>query len=55
MTITGSVGEWTEWTGMAFPDSGVYVVPGALELVVIDREANLGRYVEPNVWMHHRL
>ncbi len=40
---------------MAFPESGGYVVPGALELVSIDREADLGTYVEPNVWMRHRL
>jgi hypothetical protein len=23
--------------------------------VSIDRESDRGRYVEPNVWMHHRL
>ena len=55
MTITGSVDHWQEWTGLAFPESGDYVVPGALELVRIDREADRGTYVEPNVWMHHRL
>jgi GNAT superfamily N-acetyltransferase len=55
MTVTGSVADWEEWTGMVFPDSGDYVVRGALELVRIDREADRGTYVEPNVWMHHRL
>ena len=55
MTITGSVPDWERWTEMAFPDSGRYVVPGALEPVSIDREQDLGTYVEPNVWMHHRL
>ena len=55
MTITGTVAEWEGWTGMLFPESGDYVVPGALELVTIDREADLGTYVEPNVWMHHQL
>jgi hypothetical protein len=49
----GSVAEWEEWTGMAFPDDGDYVVEGALVPVQIDREADLGRYVEPNVWMRH--
>jgi len=51
----GTAAEWEEWAGMAFPDSGDYVVPGALVPVVIDREADSGVYVEPNVWMHHRL
>ena len=55
MTITGTVAEWEEWTGMRFPESGAYVVPGALTPVAIDREADLGTYVEPNVWMHHAL
>jgi hypothetical protein len=55
MTIPGSVGEWETWAGMPFPDSGDYVVPGALALVSIDRDADLGLYVEPNVWMRHRL
>ncbi len=55
MTIPGTVAQWEEWTGMAFPESGEYVVPGALDLVRIDREADRGTYVEPNVWMLHRL
>jgi GNAT superfamily N-acetyltransferase len=55
MTIAGTVSEWEGWTSMLFPESGDYVVPGALALVHIDREADRGEYVEPNVWMHHRL
>jgi hypothetical protein len=55
MTIAGTVADWEAWTGMAFPESGDYVVPGALTLVSVDREADRGTYVEPNVWMHHRL
>lgn len=55
MVITGTVAEWEGWTGMRFPDSGAYVVPGALVPVEIDRDADRGRYVEPNVWVRHRL
>jgi hypothetical protein len=55
MTITGTVSEWEGWTSMLFPESGDYVVPGALELVTIDCEADVGTYVEPNVWMYHLL
>jgi hypothetical protein len=54
MDIPGTVAEWEEWTGMAFPESGEYVVPGALVPVTIDRERDQGRYVEPNVWMLHQ-
>ena len=53
MRIEGSRPEWEEWTGMAFPEGGSYVVPGALVPVEFSRER--GVYVEPNVWMRHRL
>ena len=47
VTVTGSVAEWEEWTEIALPESGAYVVPGALVPVEIDRERNDGVYVEP--------
>lgn len=53
MEITGSLDDWQAWTGMAFPDSGPYIVPGALCPVDIDVEADRGVYREPNVWMRH--
>jgi hypothetical protein len=53
MTVEGSVGEWESWTGMAFPESGAYVLPQALVPIEIDRDSDRGRYVEPNVWMRH--
>jgi len=40
---------------MTFPDSGEYVVEGALCPVAIDKEEGLGRYVEPNVWVVYEL
>lgn len=51
--IPGTVAQWEEWTGLAFPDSGSYVVPGALVPVEINRERDEGLYLEPNVWMVH--
>jgi hypothetical protein len=53
LRITGSVAEWEEWTQMTFPVSGDYWFPGGLATVAIDREADVGRYWEPNVWMQH--
>jgi hypothetical protein len=53
MVITGTISEWEEWTGMIFPESDAYVVPGALRPAVMDLEQNHGVYEEPNVWMHH--
>jgi len=42
-----------EWCGLEFPESGNYVVEGALVPVEIDRERDYGAYREPNVWMRH--
>lgn len=53
MRITGSVADWEDWTKMRFPESGKYVVPGALVPIIIDRQADTGSYIEPNVWMYH--
>lgn len=55
MRISGAVADWESWTKMSFPESGTYVVPGALVPVEIDRERDEGVYVEPNVWMHHKV
>ncbi len=54
LDIRGAVADWEQWTGIAFPETGDYVVPGALVPVAIDRERDEGRYVEPNVWVRHR-
>ncbi|MEV0843674.1 GNAT family N-acetyltransferase [Actinocatenispora sera] len=53
MVIEGTVAEWESWTGLAFPQSGDYVVPQALATVHIDRDADHGSYLEPNLWMRH--
>lgn len=49
----GTVAEFEQWCGLAFPESGSYVVEGALVPVEIDRESDHGSYREPNVWMRH--
>jgi GNAT superfamily N-acetyltransferase len=55
MVIPGTINEWEQWTAMCFPESGLYIVPSALEPVEISYERNQGIYREPNVWMRHRL
>jgi GNAT superfamily N-acetyltransferase len=55
MTIRGSRAEWESWTGMKFPQSGEYVIPGGLNPMGMDVENDTGLYIEPNVWMVHRL
>ncbi|MGH2996540.1 MAG: GNAT family N-acetyltransferase [Gaiellaceae bacterium] len=53
LRITGTVADWEEWVGLVFPESGEYVFPRGLATVAIDREADVGGYWEPNVWMRH--
>jgi hypothetical protein len=52
--MTGTVSEWEAWAALALPSSGDYVIAGGLSLLHIDREADQGSYVEPNIWMRHR-
>jgi GNAT superfamily N-acetyltransferase len=53
MRITGTVRDWEAWTDLALPESGAYVFPHGLAPVTVDRDADLGTYWEPNVWMVH--
>ncbi|HEY8371304.1 MAG TPA: N-acetyltransferase [Pseudonocardiaceae bacterium] len=55
MTITASLERWREWTGLPFDRQGPVRVPGALVPVECDLVHERAVYVEPNVWVHHRL
>ena len=53
MTVRATVAQWEARTGLRFPVSARYVVPRGFSPITIDRRRNVGRYVEPNVWMRH--
>jgi GNAT superfamily N-acetyltransferase len=55
MVIAGTLAEWRGWTGLAFDSTGDVVVPGALVPVCANVEHGTAVYVEPNVWVRHRL
>jgi GNAT superfamily N-acetyltransferase len=55
MTISGTLAQWRDWSGLPFDVSGDVVVPGALVPVHASVEHDHAVYVEPNVWMQHRL
>lgn len=55
MTVTGTVAEWERLTGLAFPESGPYVLPFATNPVVVDRAADRVVYHDANVWVVHDL
>lgn len=54
-TIAGSLAEWRTWSGLPFDTDGPIDVPGALVPVRCDISGDVGVYVEPNVWVRHRL
>jgi hypothetical protein len=53
MVITGTIAEWESWTDMVFPETGRYVVPGALGLIDINLAEDSGTYIEENLWVQH--
>jgi GNAT superfamily N-acetyltransferase len=53
LTIVAPVADWESWTGMRLPADGDYVVPDMLAPLVV--RDGVGRHVEPNVWLRHRL
>ncbi len=54
-TVTGSVEEWQDWVDMDLPESGAYVIPGGHAVLEVDLATNSGRYVEPHIWVRHKL
>jgi hypothetical protein len=52
-TITGTVAEWESQTGMRLPADGEYVIPAGLSTLRIDKIADTGIYIEPNIWLQH--
>jgi hypothetical protein len=55
MKISGTRAQWEGWTGMKFPQSGSYFLPGALNPMEMNLEKDEGVYSEPNVWMVHEI
>ncbi|MFB6712469.1 MULTISPECIES: N-acetyltransferase [unclassified Streptomyces] len=55
MTVSGSLARWRSWTGLPFDEDGPVEVPGALVPVQCSVAHGYAVYVEPNVWVRHRV
>ena len=53
MTVKGTVADWEEWTKMKFPETGKYIIEGAMLPLIIDCKNNFGSCDDPNIWMRH--
>lgn len=51
MVVDEHIAFWETWAGRRLTHSGDYILDGALTPIVIDLEAQTGRYEEPNVWV----
>lgn len=54
-TISGSLRQWRGWTGQPLDSDGPVAVPAALVPVHCSTRHGYAVYVEPNVWVRHRL
>ncbi|WP_456274727.1 GNAT family N-acetyltransferase [Bacillus sp. AK031] len=55
MVIPASVETWENWIDMELPSSGAYIIKEGLVPLKVDKEADVGTYIEPNVWLEHQL
>ncbi len=53
MVMEAPVADWESWLGLELPGDGTYVVPEML--APLEVAAGVGRHVEPNVWLRHRV
>jgi hypothetical protein len=54
-TVQAPLADWRRWTGLPFDRDGAVVVPGALVPVLVSAAQDFAVYVEPNVWVSHRV
>ncbi|MET0547069.1 MAG: hypothetical protein ABWZ40_12225 [Caulobacterales bacterium] len=53
MVVEEPVAFWETWSKRRFEQSGQYELSGGLIPLEIDIEKQIGRYAEPNVWVHY--
>ncbi|SED14997.1 hypothetical protein SAMN04489727_6632 [Amycolatopsis tolypomycina] len=54
-TVQAPLADWRRWTGLPFDRGGGVVVAGALAPVLVSTLDDFAVYVEPNVWVSHRV
>lgn len=51
MVVEEPIAFWETWSKTEYPQSGSYVIDGALVPLNIDLDRGIGRYEEPNIWV----
>ena len=55
MVVAQPLAFWRPWTQCNLDQAGPVSVAGALAPLVVDLKADVGHYVEPNVWVVHHV
>lgn len=55
MTISAPLETWRTWTTKPFTTTGLTTVDGGIAPVFVNAELDYAVYIEPNVWVGHRL
>ena len=53
MVITGKIKDWEGWTNITIPESGKYIIEGALNPLEVDYEQDIGIYYDPCIWVKY--
>ena len=53
MVITGKIKEWEEWSNTKIPESGKYIIEGALNPLEINYDQDIGIYYDPCIWIKY--
>lgn len=51
--IQAPLASWHEWTGLVFPDSGAYILPGGAVPLQVEVSKDVGTYDAPAIWIMH--
>ena len=51
--LAAPVADWERWLDLPMPVSGEYVAAGLMTPLRVDRDADEGICIEPNVWVEH--
>lgn len=53
--ISATLDTWSEWSGLIFPEDGLYILPGGAAPLTVSRVNNCGDYTAGGIWVVHEV
>lgn len=50
ITMEAPLEQWEQWTGITFPATGQFIIPGGHQMLNVDVSRNTGTYSEDHLW-----